>query len=393
MQKVRLSLLFTCLLALQVYGDTLELSDGKTYTGYLFVKADQSRWFHAAETGRDIKLEGKDYNARYNPTGRKNTAAVIPIEFPIQYEQVIETIEKVLIEESAKGHRAIVIELDTPGGRVDITRNLCSIIPRYSTCPLAAYIKGGRFGGAYSAGAIIAMACNKIYAAPNTCIGAATSITIQDGAPADIARVYGEDAAEKFRSAFRNYIASIASSNGHSPYIAMAMEEKDMELLAVARNDERIFIDKDRMLKDDRIIEVVSPEGELLTLTAEKAVDYGFAVKIVTSRKQLLEDMFPGKNVRPIEMVSVRESYDEVEKALDYAGKLMEKITKEFRTIELKHSTGSMYRKDLLRSVNVIKKNAEFLLKFKEKYIDIQFEKEEIQKIINEAESVVSAIR
>jgi ATP-dependent protease ClpP protease subunit len=393
MFKARFLFLITALLTHLTFGDTLEFSNGQTHTGFLFVKADQSRWFRDTATQKDIELSAIGYKVEYNETGRSRTVAVIPVDFVIQYEQVVQTIEEVFAEESAKGHCGIIIELDTPGGRVDLTRNLCSIVPIYSTSPVAAYVKGGRYGGAYSAGAVIAMACDVIYTAPNTCIGAATSITVENGVPTDIAEVRGQDVAEKFRSAFRNYIASIAASNGHSPYLAMAMEDKDIELVEIERDGERIFIDKEFVLEGERIIDIVSPAGKLLTLTADKAVEYGFAKKTVTSRRHVLDDMFPNKNVRAVECSKVRESYNEVEKAVDYSQKLMEKIKKEFRTIELKHSSGSMYRKDLLRGVNVIKKNAEFLLKLKEKYKDIPYETEELQRLISEAESVASAIR
>ena len=112
-----------------------------------------------------------------------------------------------LVEEADKGPLFILIEIDTPGGRVDLTMRMCSNIAQLKTCQTVAFLNGGKYGGAYSAGAAIALSCDKIYMVPNSAIGAATAIALTNGAPTSLTHAFGTDTGEKISSAWRNYLA------------------------------------------------------------------------------------------------------------------------------------------------------------------------------------------
>ena len=102
-----------------------------------------------------------------------------------------EAFASALEEASNSGPVAIIIEIDTPGGRVDYAQQMVTAISKIKGCEVIAFIKGGNYGGALSAGAAIALACNKIYMAEGTTIGAATVIALTNKGPASLKKTYG----------------------------------------------------------------------------------------------------------------------------------------------------------------------------------------------------------
>ncbi len=51
----------------------------------------------------------------------------------------------------------ILVEIDTPGGRVDLAQRMCAAITKNADCDVIAFVKGGQYGGAISAGAAVAL--------------------------------------------------------------------------------------------------------------------------------------------------------------------------------------------------------------------------------------------
>ena len=73
-------------------------------------------------------------------------------------------------------------------------------------------------------GAMIAMACDRIYIAPNGKIGALTGwIPGPDGMPVKLP----DDVAEKFLSAERAEVRALTKQKGYPPAIAMAMVDRE----------------------------------------------------------------------------------------------------------------------------------------------------------------------
>ena len=103
---------------------------------------------------------------------------VLPVDNPIMLEIETAAFEKAIAEDANEKPALLLIEIDTPGGRIDYAKRMCSAITQSSSkCRVIAFIKGGPHGGALSAGAAVAFACNKIYMANSTVIGAATLVT------------------------------------------------------------------------------------------------------------------------------------------------------------------------------------------------------------------------
>ena len=125
-----------------------------------------------------LKLNLNEWEIARDNLGRNNKVIVVPVDDAILYEIETDAFEKAIADGSDEGPLFILVEIDTPGGRIDLAHRMCTAITKNADCNVIAFIKGGQYGGAISAGAAVALACNKIYMAENTVIGAATLVTM-----------------------------------------------------------------------------------------------------------------------------------------------------------------------------------------------------------------------
>ena len=149
-------------------------------------------------------------------------------------------IERSIEEATAQGAVAVVLDMDTPGGRVDAAERIADAI---SDADIPVYTLVNR--RAFSAGALIALATDHVYMRPGSVMGAATPV---DGT--------GTTAPEKIVSAMRSEMRALAEARGLDPTIAEAMVDPDIE------------------------IEGIDEAGKLLTLTTEEAVRVGYATEV-----------------------------------------------------------------------------------------------------------------
>jgi len=154
--------------------------------------------------------------------------------------------------EEAKKEKAdlILLEIDTPGGRIDAAIDIKNLIIN-SKIPTAALVKGQ----AISAGSLITLACDHVAMQPGSTLGDAEPL------------IGGKRAGEKVLSEWKKELASAAEAHGRDPKIAEAFADRDMEI--------------------PDIIE----KGKLLTLTPKSALELGMADYQVTSREELLETL------------------------------------------------------------------------------------------------------
>jgi membrane-bound serine protease (ClpP class) len=149
-------------------------------------------------------------------------------------------IERSVADAIAAGASAIVLDIDTPGGRVDAAERIADALSD-SEVPVYSLVNRR----AFSAGALIALATSRIYMRPGSVIGAATPV---DGS--------GKKAPEKIVSAMRSEMRALAETQGLDPIVAAAMVDEDVEI--------------------DGVVEA----GKLLTLTTAEAVALDYAVEI-----------------------------------------------------------------------------------------------------------------
>lgn len=340
-----------------------------------------------------VEINSAEYDVEYNAEGRNNFVSQLTVIDEIATEFETKAFEKAIVEEADKGPLFILIEIDTPGGSVSLCKRLCAAISSLRFCPTVAYIKGGENGGAYSAGAAVSLACDKIYMAPATSIGAATSIVVTDeGYAVDLKEAYGETVGEKFSSAWRSYFASLAQQNERSGAIARAMVDKDIDVIEVKRNGKSLYIESKDKRPADTQVRILCKGGELLTLSANEAADCGIAGGVVESRQVLMsQEKIP--NAPVIASQTLLDAQEEFEKVVRKFNKLVERMDLKFKELEAKSESGYLRRNTALRDYEAIIKNAEYILKLKRTYPDIPYEEETLISALNQFKANYNAIK
>jgi membrane-bound serine protease (ClpP class) len=142
----------------------------------------------------------------------------------------------------------IVLDMETNGGRVDTTEEIIRILNQFKGQTVT-YVDHK----AFSAGAFIAVATQKIYMAPQSVIGAAAPlIMVPGGGPTDVPPTMEA----KMTSGVRALVRANAEKNGYNVDVVEAMIDKNKEL----------------KIGD----EVLNQKGEILTLTDKQAMkQYG----------------------------------------------------------------------------------------------------------------------
>jgi membrane-bound serine protease (ClpP class) len=139
------------------------------------------------------------------------------------------------------GAEAVVLDIDTFGGQVPATLDICNLLKDPSITPpnTVAWIHPK----AYSAGTIIALACREIVVSPNATFGDAAPIRadplrgIDQLAPAERAKIEGPLLEEAKDSARRNHY----DENAVQAFVSVGIE---LWLIENKQTGERIFVDR-----------------------------------------------------------------------------------------------------------------------------------------------------
>jgi membrane-bound serine protease (ClpP class) len=190
----------------------------------------------------------------------------------------------------------IVLDMDTPGGRLDITLDMMELLDRFNGETIT-FVNDD----AVSAGAYISMATNSIYFSPAGVMGAAAVVS---GA--------GGEIEDSMKAKINSYLfARMETYTDEYPYRTQLI---------------RAMADIDYELKIDG--KMIKPKGELLSLTAKRAVAlYGNPAKplladgIAESIEDLLSDRY-GEGVYEIQTFEISWS-EEMAKYLDSIAPLL----------------------------------------------------------------------
>jgi len=199
---------------------------------------------------------------------RSPFALGVEIKGPIMSEALWKSVRAGRIEAARRKARAVVFEIDTPGGRLDIAERVAIEIGKVHDMPTVAWLRGQ---GAISAGVMIALACDKIVMSPGASLGASTPYKFQDGLPTVLE--------EKRLSALRSSYGAAAERKGRPGALAEATVDPSLEVWEVRRGNRRVYVKK-RMATDADAanrVRVICAEGKLLTVSAENAVKLGLA--------------------------------------------------------------------------------------------------------------------
>ena len=191
---------------------------------------------------------------------------VVPVQGVIEMG-LAPFVERSLREAARDGAALVVLDLDTPGGRVDAAQRVTDAVQE-SEVPVVAMVNRR----ALSAGAMIALSTGRIFLLPGASMGAATPVL----------GTSGETAPEKIVSAMRAEMRALAEAHGMDPRVAEAMVDPAVDLQPHA------------------------PAGRLLTLTTQEAEElrYGTAT-------ESLETLLAGVGVSGAEVTRTQVNWAE----------------------------------------------------------------------------------
>jgi len=171
-------------------------------------------------------------------------------------------VQRVLVDAETEDAAAILLTINTLGGRLDAALDIRDALLASNRTTIAFV-----HPRAISAGALIALSCNRIVMAPGGTMGAATPVYGD-----------GERASEKIVSFMRSAMRATADRRGRNPEIAEAMvDERGATLQLKSRK-----------------------AGTLVTLTAEEAVAVGYCDTLASSPREALAAVGLGR----VEVVS-----------------------------------------------------------------------------------------
>lgn len=157
--------------------------------------------------------------------------------------------EKALQDAKEQKVDYILLELNTFGGELDAADKIRTLLLN-APMPTMVFINNN----AASAGALISIACDSIYMAEGSSLGAASVVNQS-----------GEIMPDKYQSYMRSLMRSTAEKNGRNPDIAQAMVDPDV------------------------YVPMVSDSGKVLTFTTEEAVSNHFCEQMANDRASVLQ--------------------------------------------------------------------------------------------------------
>ena len=200
-------------------------------------------------------------------------------------------LERACDEAERDGHSALILDLDTPGGEIELMWQLSRRLDRASEDGLltAAWVHDR----ATSAGSLMALSCERVYMSPTSTIGSAAPVT---PGPAGIAPVPEEGGVrEKVTSLLRSQFRAVAERHGRPPALAEAMVDESMEVREVRQDgilrviDGKEWGDLRMSGNAPELVRTLVREGELLNATGTEAVSLGLADGEAASLEEVLE--------------------------------------------------------------------------------------------------------
>ena len=238
---------------------------GESFNGYAVQRKRANLTQVRTEKKKPQYLDLGAYRIRYNYLGRKNKVVTFSIKDSIDLICETEAFEKAIVTAANQGPLFILIEIDIPGGKIDLVRRISTAIATLDNCRTVAFVSDGRFGGALSAGAMIALACDEVYMREGTIIGEA---------PREVKTFFGNRAAEEvpnrevddsFSSEWLEYCSALAERNDRPVLLVKAMVDKNIQVIEVLEKGKRLLINARNRKPTQSFVRTLSEKGSLLT--------------------------------------------------------------------------------------------------------------------------------
>jgi len=198
-------------------------------------------------------------------------AAQRPVVYRVPVTGTIELgispfIKRALDEAEAAGARAVILDVNTLGGRVDAALQIVDAISQ-ATVPVYAFVDPR----AISAGALISVSTDSVFMVREATLGASTVVDAQ-----------GAKVSEKAQSVMRAQFRALAERRGIDPRIGEAMVDETIAIPGVVE------------------------EGKLLTLTASEAERVGYGIEVAG-----FDDVLSRLGIEDAEIVRPKQNWAE----------------------------------------------------------------------------------
>ncbi|MDB5048330.1 MAG: conserved uncharacterized protein related to nfeD [Fibrobacteres bacterium] len=213
----------------------------------------------------------------------RKKAIVIPIEEEVDFG-LHAFLKRAVAEALIQKPDVIVFKVNTYGGELQSAFDIVDLLMGVSQCSTYAFVEQK----AISAGALIALSCNRIAMGNGTTIGDCAPIT------------QGKDGivmlGEKIQSPLRAKFRTLAEKNGYPSLMAQAMVTADIGVVvAETASAEEYFTVKqwdalgEKGQARFKSHKIVVPEGQLLTMTDREASAFGFSQGSYAGLKEFLD--------------------------------------------------------------------------------------------------------
>jgi membrane-bound serine protease (ClpP class) len=249
------------------------------------------------------------------PAAAGKKVIVIPVEEEVDYG-LHAFLKRSVSEALAKKPDVLVFKVNTYGGELKSAFDIVDLLMGVTQCSTYAFVEQK----AISAGALIALSCNRIAMGNGTTLGDCAPIT--QGGEGGIVML-----GEKIQSPLRAKFRTLAEKNGYPSLLSEAMVSSDLGVVSVVKPDggAEYFSAKQWEKMDEaskkkyRDVKVIVPDGQLLTMTDKEAKAYGFSQGSFPS----LDAFIAAKGWRKIQELNTTWSEDMVRIVGKFAGILM----------------------------------------------------------------------
>ena len=341
---------------------------------------------HTQEKGK-LSLNLSQWRITPDHLGRNNKVIIITLDDQIGLHIETEAVKEAISKSADEGPLFILLEISTPGGQLDRIQQICGKITNTKHCQVIAFIAGGRHRGALSGGAAVAFACDKIFMADNAVIGAASLVAKSASGPKEIKEVIGEELGEKVVSSWRAHLASMAEQHGRPGILAMAMADREIEVIEVSEANKKLFIDPANKIPQQDFVHVWSKKGALLTLTAQDAVKCGIADKAFDSRQQLLRHL-QAEDARIVMNTDLQDARLELKKVKGQIERIRKSLDLKTQQLEYQHPTPKVLK--ILRSA---RSDFQTLIRLAKKYPDLQLATYPLEEELNSIEAAYDKLK
>jgi membrane-bound serine protease (ClpP class) len=197
----------------------------------------------------------------------------------------------------------LVLELDTPGGEIELMWQIANALldaspPRENPEARGVSTVAWVHDRALSAGALLALACERVYMRSHATIGSALPVSIGPGGLMPSSE--DPEVREKLSSALRAEFRGVAEKRGRSGLLAEAMVDPDVEVLEITLDGATRLVsaqelDDLRRSGAQPEVRTINDQVELLNSTGSEAVALGLADGLAESLPELASKLgLPG---------------------------------------------------------------------------------------------------